>query len=57
MTTVTISLPEDDRLEAPLVEGLDTGGGDIPLTRQFWSDLKVEAIHLASKHQTLKRSP
>lgn len=47
---------EDARLEALLVEGLATGGDDIPLTREFWKDLKVEAIDLAKKHQGRKKN-
>lgn len=45
---------EDARLEALLVEGLATGGSDIPLTREFWNDLKAEALDLARKHQRRK---
>ncbi len=41
---------EDARLEALLVEGL-ASGEDIPLTREFWKDLKSEAMGLAKKHQ------
>ncbi len=47
---------EDTRLEARLVEGLATGGKDIPLTREFCRDLKAEAMVLAKKHQGRKRS-
>jgi antitoxin ParD1/3/4 len=46
---------EDARLEALLVEGLATGGKDIPLTREFWKDLKAEAMELSKKHQRQKR--
>lgn len=46
---------EDARLEALLVEGLATGGKDIPLTREFWKDLKTDALGLARKHQNRKR--
>ena len=35
----------DQRLEALLLEGLDTGE-DIPVTREFWTDLKAEAARL-----------
>lgn len=45
---------DDARLEALLVEGLTTGGDDIPLTREFWKDLKAEAMDLAKKHQGRK---
>ena len=44
------------RLEALLVEGLVTGGDDIPLTRAFWKDLKAEAMDLARKHKAEKGS-
>jgi antitoxin ParD1/3/4 len=47
---------EDARLETLLVEGLATGGEDIPLTREFWKDLKTEAMDLAKKHQSRKKS-
>jgi antitoxin ParD1/3/4 len=47
---------EDARLETLLVEGLATGGNDIPLTREFWKDLKTEAMDLAKKHQSRKKS-
>ena len=47
---------EDTRLETLLVEGLRTGGDDIPLTRQFWKDLKLEAMELAKKHQRRKKN-
>ncbi|MBK5290820.1 MAG: type II toxin-antitoxin system ParD family antitoxin [Acidobacteriia bacterium] len=47
---------EDARLEALLVEGLSTGGKDFPLTRQFWKDLKAEAMDLARKHRDRKKS-
>jgi antitoxin ParD1/3/4 len=46
---------EEARLEALLVEGLATGGEDIPLTREFWKDLKAEAMDLARKHQGRKK--
>ena len=35
----------DQRLEALLVEGLDTGD-DIHVTREFWQELKTEAARL-----------
>jgi antitoxin ParD1/3/4 len=35
----------DRRLEALLLESLDTGE-DIPVTREFWQDLKAEAARL-----------
>jgi antitoxin ParD1/3/4 len=40
------------KLEALLAEGLATGGDDIPLTREFWKDLKAEAKALAKQHQS-----
>ena len=40
----------DVKLEALLVEGLDSGG-DTELTREFWKDLKTEAAHLLKKHK------
>ena len=45
---------DDARLESLLVEGLITGSDDIPLTREFWKDLKAEALDLAKKHQNRK---
>ena len=48
---------EDAQLEALLVKGLATGGKDIPLTRGFWKELKVEAMDLAKKHQGRKTKP
>jgi antitoxin ParD1/3/4 len=45
---------EDARLETLLLEGL-TGGDDIPLTREFWKDLKAEARDIAAKHKARKR--
>jgi antitoxin ParD1/3/4 len=45
---------EDARLEALLLEGL-AGGGDIPLTREFWKELKSEAQQIAARHQPRKR--
>jgi len=47
---------EDARLEALLVEGLASGGDDILLNREFWKDLKAEAVDLARKHQGPKKS-
>jgi antitoxin ParD1/3/4 len=41
---------EDARLEALLVEGL-AGGEDIPLTREFWTELKTEARQNAAEYQ------
>ena len=47
---------EDARLEALLLEGLASGGKDIPLTKAFWKDLKGEAMQLAKKHGGRKKS-
>jgi antitoxin ParD1/3/4 len=45
---------ETERLEALLLEGLASGGNDIPVTQQFWKELKAEAMDLARKHGTRK---
>jgi len=45
----------DARLEALLLEGL-AGGDDIPMTPEFWKDLKAEARDIAQKHKARKRS-
>ena len=45
---------EEGRLEAMLLEGL-AGGKDIPLTREFWKDLKTEALQIARKHKPRKK--
>ena len=45
---------EDARLQALLLEGL-ASGNDIPMTRDFWKQLKVEARGIAAKHKTRKR--
>ena len=45
-----------DRLEALLIEGIDPDE-DIPLTREFWRELKAEAARmLARKHHTRVKS-
>ncbi len=44
---------EDARLETLLLEGL-ASGDDVPLTREFWKDLKVEARDIAAKHKARK---
>ncbi len=46
---------EDEKLEALLIEGL-TSGKDIPLSKEFWSELKAEAGALARKHKARKKS-
>jgi antitoxin ParD1/3/4 len=45
---------EDARLEALLLEGL-ASGDDIPMTREFWKDLKAEARDIAQRHKARKR--
>jgi antitoxin ParD1/3/4 len=45
---------EDARMEALLLEGL-AGCGDIPLTREFWKELKSEAKQIAASHKARKR--
>ena len=46
---------ENARLEALLVEGLATGGKDIPITDEFWKTLKAEALELAKEHSMRKQ--
>jgi len=45
---------EDARLEALLVEGL-ASGEEIPLTKEFWRELKSEATGIARKHRARKK--
>ena len=45
---------EDARLEALLVEGL-ASGDEIPLTKEFWRELKTEAAGIARKHRARKK--
>jgi antitoxin ParD1/3/4 len=45
---------EDARLETLLLEGL-ASGNDLPMTRQFWKEIKAEARGIATKHKTRKR--
>ena len=45
---------EDARLEALLLEGL-ASGESVPMTREFWMELKAEARDIAAKHKTRKR--
>lgn len=47
---------EEARLESLLIEGLASGGEDIPLNHAFWKDLKAEALHLAKQHQSRKKN-
>ncbi len=46
---------EDAKLEALLIEGL-TSGEDIPLSREFWTELKAEAAELARKHKAREKA-
>jgi antitoxin ParD1/3/4 len=46
---------EDARLEALLVEGL-ASGNEIPLTKDFWRELKSEAAEIAHKHRARTKS-
>ncbi len=45
---------EDARLETLLLEGL-AGGDDIPLTPEFWKELRSEAHQIAAKHRPQKK--
>jgi antitoxin ParD1/3/4 len=46
---------EGARLESLLLDGL-AGGDDIPLTPEFWEDLKAEARGIAAKYKRQKRA-
>jgi antitoxin ParD1/3/4 len=46
---------ENARLEALLLEGLASQEG-IPMTQEFWKDLKAEARAIAGKHKTRNRA-
>ncbi len=46
---------EEARLETLLVEGLNAGGRAIPVNREFWKDLRSEAMDLAKKHRRRKK--
>jgi antitoxin ParD1/3/4 len=46
---------EEARLEALLLEGL-AGGDDVPMTPEFWKDLKAEARGIAAKHKSRKQA-
>jgi antitoxin ParD1/3/4 len=48
---------EEARLEALLMEGLATGGKDIPLTREFWKELKAQAMGIAKERHSRKKKP
>ena len=43
---------EHARLEALLVEGPHSGGKDIPLSREFWKELRAEALEMAKHHRS-----
>lgn len=45
---------EDGRLEVLLLEGL-ANGDDVPVTPEFWKDLKAEARKIAAKHKARER--
>src|SRR6202046_3567613 len=45
---------EDARLETLLLKGL-ASGADIPLTREFWKDLKAQTRTIAAKHKRRKQ--
>ncbi len=47
---------EDARLEALLLQGLASGPG-MPVTSEFWKELKVEAAVIAHKHGLRKQVP
>ena len=40
----------DARLEALLIEGLTTGQ-DVPLSPEFWSELKQDAARILARHR------
>ena len=48
------ALEDEFSLEALLIEGLE-GGEDIPLTQQFWTELKAEARDNAARRKPRKR--
>lgn len=39
------------KLEALLLEGIESGGDDVEATAAFWQDLKAEAIELVKKRR------
>jgi antitoxin ParD1/3/4 len=45
----------DARLEALLLEGLAPSGEDLPLSQQFWSELKADAAQIISRKQQPKK--
>ena len=40
---------ESKRLETLLLQGLDRGGDDVEVNKEFWKKLKTEAAELISK--------
>jgi hypothetical protein len=54
MKTVTISLPYT-RLETFLLDSLAPSEEDVPLSRQFWSELKADAAQILSREQRAKK--
>jgi len=47
---------EDARLEKLLLEGLASGKG-VPVTREFWDDLRTDAARLLDEHAKRKKLP
>jgi antitoxin ParD1/3/4 len=47
----------DWRLEVLLLEGLGASGKDIPLSQQFWAELKTEAAQMLARKQPPKKKP
>lgn len=45
----------DARLESLLLEGL-ASGDDVPVTPEFWKELRTEARQIAEKHRSKSRS-
>ena len=43
---------ENQRLEALLIEGLDTGGDDIEVNEQFWKAIRAEAAELVAQRKS-----
>ena len=46
---------EELQLEALLMDGLVSGGEDIPLTREFWKNLRTDALDMTKKHKARKK--
>lgn len=46
---------DDARLEALLLEGLTSGGEDIPLTKAFWAEVRGETAAVARKQESAGR--